>query len=258
MKSRIQGESRRSSRWLGPLMAIGLLSQVFGTAYAIPALQIGPGAVGDWSYDGGTETWVTSSDPFSLNAVANSDTAGANGAYAWDPAGSSAQIGYLILALAPAADVADGFDVTVSNDGGALSIYDSGFGTPPEEDPNSIPGHGIYDTYYEIYQFNFDGPLTTISDIQPGGSGSGDGYIEAFDIAINSLAPGATGIHFDLFTVTGDGILDLGSSSRDTVNRFAPFSHDGEYVKVVPVPAAIWLFGTALIGFIGFSRRTKV
>jgi len=26
----------------------------------------------------------------------------------------------------------------------------------------------------------------------------------------------------------------------------------------VPVPAAIWLFGTALLGFIGVSRRTKV
>ena len=29
-------------------------------------------------------------------------------------------------------------------------------------------------------------------------------------------------------------------------------------VNVVPVPAAIWLFGTALIGFIGFSRRRKI
>ena len=27
---------------------------------------------------------------------------------------------------------------------------------------------------------------------------------------------------------------------------------------VVPVPAAVWLFGTALIGFIGFSRRRNV
>ncbi len=26
----------------------------------------------------------------------------------------------------------------------------------------------------------------------------------------------------------------------------------------VPVPAAVWLFGTALVGFIGFSRRRKV
>jgi hypothetical protein len=29
-------------------------------------------------------------------------------------------------------------------------------------------------------------------------------------------------------------------------------------VSTVPVPAAIWLFGTALIGFVGFSRRTVV
>ena len=29
-------------------------------------------------------------------------------------------------------------------------------------------------------------------------------------------------------------------------------------ISPVPVPAAFWLFGTALIGFIGFSRRTKV
>jgi hypothetical protein len=28
-------------------------------------------------------------------------------------------------------------------------------------------------------------------------------------------------------------------------------------VDVVPVPAAVWLFGTALIGVVGFSRRRK-
>jgi hypothetical protein len=32
----------------------------------------------------------------------------------------------------------------------------------------------------------------------------------------------------------------------------------GGGMSAVPVPAAAWLFGTALIGFIGFSRRTKV
>ena len=37
------------------------------------------------------------------------------------------------------------------------------------------------------------------------------------------------------------------------------FSHYTEFgVSAIPVPAAAWLFGTALIGFIGFSRRTKV
>ena len=29
-------------------------------------------------------------------------------------------------------------------------------------------------------------------------------------------------------------------------------------VNAVPIPAAIWLFGTALVGFIGMSRRRKV
>ena len=29
-------------------------------------------------------------------------------------------------------------------------------------------------------------------------------------------------------------------------------------VNVVPIPAAAWLFGTALIGFVGMSRRRKV
>lgn len=32
----------------------------------------------------------------------------------------------------------------------------------------------------------------------------------------------------------------------------------GTGIGVVPVPAAFWLFGTALIGFVGFSRRRKV
>ena len=37
-------------------------------------------------------------------------------------------------------------------------------------------------------------------------------------------------------------------------------SHAAIYsgISAVPVPAAAWLFGTALIGFIGLSRRTKV
>jgi len=39
------------------------------------------------------------------------------------------------------------------------------------------------------------------------------------------------------------------------------YSHWTEYgpeLTVVPVPAAIWLFGTALIGFVGMSRKTKL
>jgi hypothetical protein len=40
----------------------------------------------------------------------------------------------------------------------------------------------------------------------------------------------------------------IGSAADYTLNVLTP----------VPVPASVWLFGTALIGFIGMSRRTKV
>ena len=32
----------------------------------------------------------------------------------------------------------------------------------------------------------------------------------------------------------------------------------GRIIPAVPVPAAVWLFGSALIGFVGMSRRRKV
>ena len=32
---------------------------------------------------------------------------------------------------------------------------------------------------------------------------------------------------------------------------------DGAYLSAVPVPAAVWLFGSALIGLVGFSKRRK-
>lgn len=36
------------------------------------------------------------------------------------------------------------------------------------------------------------------------------------------------------------------------------FGISGPDVPAVPVPAAVWLFGTALIGFVGMSRRRKI
>lgn len=238
--------------WPARLIVIGLLSQVFGTAYALNPLQLGPGGdLSDWWYDDASQTWMTGSNPFTLNAYANATKDdGGNGKYAWDDAGATDRYAYLIAAATPQSEQSAGdmFDISIT---GASSVY-QGWGTPPDGDSNSVAGHGIYSTWYEIYEFQFDGPIGTIYDTQPGTDGSGQGYTESLGIEVNSLALAALNVHFDLITLTGDGRW-IGSDGG-IVNAFAPWSHDAQYV---PVPAAIWLFGTALIGLVGFSKHRK-
>ena len=70
---------------------------------------------------------------------------------------------------------------------------------------------------------------------------------------------------FNLGTNLGTGALLAkwnGTEDLDLDNFWignGAISHVAIYgTSVVPVPAAVWLFGTALLGFIGFSRRTQV
>jgi len=47
--------------------------------------------------------------------------------------------------------------------------------------------------------------------------------------------------------------MTLGGPDEDWVSGAIKLN-----ISVVPVPAAVWLFGSALIGFLGLSRRTSV
>ncbi|MDP6875207.1 MAG: tandem-95 repeat protein [Alphaproteobacteria bacterium] len=204
------------------------------------ALQLGPGSSDDWSYDSASQTWVfTGSETIELNAFANADGADfGNGSYAWDLEGADTQYAYLVISAAPDIGDVDGFEVSVSSDGAPLTLVTSGYGTPPLNDPNSIATHGIYDTYFEIYQFQFDPDgLTTIGDTQPGGTSTGFGYTENIEIVFGSSIEGVSSLHLDLFTVSGDGIL-YPDADPDValVNAFAPFSHDAEII-VPPLQA---------------------
>lgn len=217
-----------------------------GTTYALPALQIGPGT-GDWTYNTTTQTWETSDNPLTVIAYANAEAGdGGNGAYAWETA--TTLYAYLIVSAVPNQDSAtDVFDVTVTANGSSLTFINNGFGNPPPNDPNSLAGHDIFATYYEVYQFEFDGSLVTIGDTQPGGTGSGVGLMESIVIQINSMFAGVDGVHFDLFTVNGNGLWDPEDpNDRKLVYAFAPFSHDAEFVPE-PATAALLLLG--LLGF---------
>lgn len=81
-----------------------------------------------------------------------------------------------------------------------------------------------------------------------GGSGISDYYV-LFDAAL--LDSGTYFYIFNVFGGTGSGAGNYASSPN-----FEEWGYSS--VSAVPVPAAFWLFGTALIGFVGLSRKTKV
>jgi hypothetical protein len=83
---------------------------------------------------------------------------------------------------------------------------------------------------------------------------------------------GLSGTTYDIFSNRGledndanEGYVlmgALGVANSMTVDMRV--TQPGDWIRVVtqssvvPVPAAIWLFGTALLGFVGMSRKTKV
>ena len=218
-------------------------------AVALPALQLGPGS-GSWSYDITTGTWETSDNPLNLLAFANATaTDGGNGDYPWSTTGTS-QIAYLVVSAVPKIATTEPpslFDITVDNDAGTLALYTSGNGAPPLSDPNDLAPHGIFSTYFEIYEFNFDGGLTGIYNTQTN-LDPAMGYEERFDVTINSLDSSVTALHFDLFTIVGSGQL----GPTDQVFSFAPFTHDAQ---TIPEPATALLLAAGLGGLVAAGRK---
>lgn len=77
-------------------------------------------------------------------------------------------------------------------------------------------------------------------------------------ISITSIAGlfvNANGAQLNLLTPSVVRIL-LASEGADTFGEGSSWLVSGS--SVVPLPAAIWLFGTALIGFVGISRKRKI
>jgi hypothetical protein len=252
-------------------LLVGCCALLLASAtYALPALQLGPTfdpATG-WTYNNLSDTWdytgAVNSTAY-VSAFANATTG--NGAYAWDTDGT-AQWAYLVVSTVPKLPSGtDYFDINIGNVSGA-TLVTSGWGQPPLEDSNSLPDHGIFDTYFEIYQFKFDGPLGTITNTQPPPDplNTGAGYNEAFAVTINSKSNLVTGLHFDLFTTTGAGnYADGWAVNKNLVYANAPFSHDAQWNPTppivtppdtnVPVPGTLLLVGLALVGLAWLRRR---
>lgn len=70
--------------------------------------------------------------------------------------------------------------------------------------------------------------------------------------AFESIIQGVSRV--DLFVLS---LIDIPDMSVRAGIEIREVAFNGEIPSPVPVPAAIWLFGTALIGLVGFSKRRK-
>ena len=165
--------------------------------------------------------------------------------------------------------------------GGSLnaSILVSGLGA------FSAPSLGAYDLglTYDPTRFAFDsatfGDPVLGNQLDLSGFGSFNGAVDlltavnVFEVSFDSSSDLDTlqADAFTLVTVTFDvlfnagigafdlAIIEIGDSLADTLyDPDDPPTLIGAKVSVVPVPAAVWLFGSALLGLIGVGRRRLV
>ena len=130
------------------------------------------------------------------------------------------------------------------------------------EDPNN---NAAFDPYYSTtYSATSDPTGATIS--YTGGATDpritcpdcylfvkdGEGTPNAYAFNLGTLADIAVWDNHDTNPLVLSGFW-AGAGVTGAISHVAIYG-----TSVVPVPAAVWLFGTALLGFIGFSRRTQV
>ena len=108
-------------------------------------------------------------------------------------------------------------------------------------DPFTVFDSGTYIATLTDFEF----PLAMIS--------TGMSVTTATDLKGSLMAPGSF-----LFEATqGEAYFVSFFGFAGTSTFLPPLGQYGIEISQVPVPSAVWLFGTGLIGFVGLSRRKK-
>jgi hypothetical protein len=144
------------------------------------------------------------------------------------------------------------------------------YGVPPIDtvysqlhDAGDLAGHGIFDTYFKQFEFQFSssnvsGQYNTQDDTGQGPISGTGMYYMAFNVDTSGLSSDYV-VHFDLYNTklcaNSSGKCD-GSGDVD-ITQFAPFSHDAESGHKVPEPSTLLLLGSGLLGLGLFGRRRK-
>ncbi len=99
-----------------------------------------------------------------------------------------------------------------------------------------------------IFEISFDGNQV-LRDLQPN-----EFVLGTF--TFNTLSIGTSPLDITVNALGGESFFDF-DLGREVALPLEADLQSGS-ISVVPVPAAIWLFGTALIGLVGFIRLRKV
>ncbi len=234
---------------LAVLLCSAFLLLSAGKAAAVPTLQLD---ILGGTYDPVTETIVASSSTFQLYAylIPNSR----------NPIGDTYSISAaLVPQTVPPGGSLGSFMVNGTTIGVTSGMY---YGIPPLEaylapDPGDLPPHGIFQTYFREFSFQFspsnraavyntqDNPGTG-----PTSQSNGGMYYQMFTIDTSLLAAGYA-IHFDLYNTI------IGSNPADVdISQFAPFSHDAESRRV-PEASTLFLLGAGLVAGVALVARRK-
>ena len=127
-----------------------------------------------------------------------------------------------------------------------------------------VLGDSYADSYFDIW-VNFNSDVSVVSGDYFGNQSVG-GSIFAYDENDNELSSfslsaltdaSAVGLlgSFDFGSLTGIRSLHLISDSASAATMLDNLSY--ATTLVVPVPATIWLFGSGILGLMGFARRKK-